>query len=155
VLGIGKVRLNKPKKSIGNEGRLRRFMNRMNLSKKKTDMNTQFIVTESGVPAGPYSATFQGLDPFEENLDKYGEGCILRFVISSGDFKGKEASRIVSKRFSPKSNLYRFAKALIGRDLQSGESFDFADFVGTKGMVVIEATDSGATRVATFLKAAE
>jgi hypothetical protein len=118
-------------------------------------MFTQFTVSESGVPAGPYSATFQGLEPFKENLDRYEEGCILRFVINSGDFKGREASRICSKRFSPKTNLYRFAKSLIGRDLQSGESFDFADFVGTKGMVVIEATDSGATRVATFLKAAE
>jgi hypothetical protein len=118
-------------------------------------MNTQFTVTESGVPAGPYSATFQGLEPFKENLDRYEEGCILRFTITSGEYKGREASRIVSKKFSSKSNLYRFAKSLVGRDLQSGESFDFADHIGAKGMVVVEQTEGGSTRVATFLRAAE
>jgi hypothetical protein len=118
-------------------------------------MNTSFTVSEAGVPAGSYNATFAGLEAYEENLDRFGEGCVLRFAITSGEFKGREASRIVSKKFSSKSNLYRFAKSLVGRDLQSGDRFDFADHIGAKGMIVVEQTEGGSTRVATFLKAAE
>ncbi len=119
-------------------------------------MTTQFTVTSaSGVPAGSYNASFVGLDKYEDNADKYGEGVILKFKILTGERKGEEASRICSKKFSAKSNLYKFAKALKGRDLENGESFDFAGFIGTKGMIIVEETDSGSTRVATFLKSAE
>jgi hypothetical protein len=119
-------------------------------------MTTQFKVTSaSGVPAGSYNATFVGLEKYEDNAEKYGEGVLLKFKITTGEHKGEEASRICSKKFSAKSNLYKFAKALRGSDLESGETFDFAEYVGTKGMVIIEATDSGSTRVATFLKSAE
>lgn len=107
----------------------------------------------TGVPAGSYNATFVGLEPFSENADRYGEGVLLRFRIEVGDHKGEEASRICSKKFSSKTNLYKFAKALVGRELKSGESFDFKDFEGTKGMILVESTESGATRVATFLRA--
>jgi hypothetical protein len=119
-------------------------------------MKTQFTVTSaSGVPAGSYNASFAGLDAFSENSDKFGEGVLLKFKITTGDRKGEEASRICSKKFSAKSNLYKFAKALRGSDLVSGESFDFADYIGAKGMIIVEETDSGSTRVATFLKSAE
>lgn len=119
-------------------------------------MTTQFTVTSaSGVPAGSYNATFVGLEMYEDNAEKYGEGVILRFKISAGEHKGEEASRICSKKFSAKSNLYKFAKALCGRELESREAFDFAEYVGTKGMVIVEQTDGGSTRVATFLRAAE
>jgi hypothetical protein len=113
------------------------------------------VSTASGVPAGSYNATFEGVETYRENLDKFGEGIVLKFKITSGDRKGEEASRIVSKKFSIKTNLYKFAKALVGRDLVGGETFDFADHVGAKGMIVVEATDGGSTRVATFLRAAE
>jgi len=117
---------------------------------------SKFVVSAGGgVPTGSYNATFAGLDPYTENAEKFGEGCLLRFKITSGDQKDEEATRIVSKKFSPKSNLYKFAKALVGRDLVAGESFDFADHIGAKGMVVVSETDGGSTRVETFLKAAE
>lgn len=119
-------------------------------------MTTQFTVSSaSGVPAGSYNASFAGLDKYEENSDKYGEGVLLKFKILTGELTGEEASRICSKKFSAKSNLYKFAKALRGSDLESGESFDFADFIGAKGMIIVEETESGSTRVATFLKSAE
>ena len=118
--------------------------------------STQFTVSSaSGVPTGSYNATFVGLEKFEENSDKYGEGVLLKFKILTGDCKGEEASRICSKKFSAKSNLYKFARALVGRDLKSGEAFDFADHIGATGMIVVESTESGSTRVATFLKSAE
>lgn len=119
-------------------------------------MSTQFTVSAAGgVPAGSYNATFAGLEPFTDNADRFGEGVLLAFRIVGGDQAGETASRICSKKFSAKSNLYKFAKALIGRDLETGESFDFADHVGAKGMIIVEETDGGSTRVATFLKSAE
>jgi hypothetical protein len=120
-------------------------------------MSTQFIFTSgSGVPAGSYHACFVGIDPYNENLDKgYGEGVLLRFKITSGEYKDLEATRVCSRKFSSKATLPKFAKALRGKDFEAGEKFDFADYIGTKGMVIVEATDSGSTRVATFLKSAE
>lgn len=119
-------------------------------------MSTKFTVSSaSGVPTGSYNASFAGIEPFTENLEKFGEGILMKFKIGSGEHKGEEASRIVSKKFSAKSNLYKFAKALVGRDLINGETFDFADHIGAKGMIIVEETDSGSTRVATFLKSAD
>lgn len=119
-------------------------------------MCTSFTVSSSaGVPSGTYNATFVGLEKFEENIEKYGEGCLLKFRVTGGDLKGQVAGRICSRKFSTKSKLYTFAKALVGRDLITGENFDFADHVGAMGMIFVEETAGGSTRVATFLKAAE
>ena len=75
--------------------------------------NTAFVVNgSSGVPSGSYNATFEGLEAYTENLDKYGEAVVLKFRITSGEHKGEEASRICSRKFSAKTNLYRFAKEI-------------------------------------------
>ena len=119
-------------------------------------MSTIFTVTvPSSVPSGSYSATFLACEKYQGNVEQFGEGVILRFQVNSGEYKGQETSRICSRTFSTKSNLFQFAKALYGRDLTGGDTFDFADHVGAKGIIVVEKTDSGATRVATFLRAAE
>lgn len=113
----------------------------------------KFTVTAAGsVPAGSYNASFSGIEAYEENVDKYGEGVSLLFQIIGGEHDGETATRICSKKFSAKSNLYKFAKSLVGRDLEAGEDFDFADHVGSKGMLIVEETESGSTRVSTFLK---
>ena len=109
------------------------------------------LSTISSVPAGSYKAEFTGCKPYRENLEKYGEGVSLSFKVIGGEHDGETASRICSTKFSNKSNLYRFAKSLVGRDLKSGEIFDFDEHVGSEGMLVVEATESGVTRVATFL----
>ncbi|TWU33810.1 hypothetical protein [Novipirellula artificiosorum] len=115
---------------------------------------TTFTVSNGGVPAGTYNCCFSELSPFTENVERYGEGVLLTFSVIGGEHDSQSASRICSQKFSPKSNLYRFAKALAGRELESGESFDFADYIGTKGMVVVEETEGGSTRVASFLRSA-
>lgn len=119
-------------------------------------MKKKFMFTAtSSVPSGSYSATFSAIESYLGNVEQYGEGVQLRFQINSGDYKGQEASRICSRTFSQKSNLFQFAKALHGRDLTGGDNFDFADHIGAKGLIVVEETESGATRVATFLRSAE
>ena len=141
-------------KVIGGGGVLRH--NRTVLILRKVKMFTEFIVSSvSSVPSGSYAATFTAIDPFESNVEQFGEAVILRFEIASGEYEGQEASRICSKRFSTKSNLYGFAKAMFGGELKRGDKFDFAQHIGAKGLIVVEETESGATRVATFLRAAD
>ena len=118
-------------------------------------MQTKFTMSAGGVPAGSYNASFTGLEEYEENTDRFGEGVSLHFEISGGDHDGETATRICSKKFSAKSNLYKFAKALKGDDLETGEDFDFADHVGAEGMLIVEETEGGSTRVATFLRSKE
>lgn len=117
-------------------------------------MSSVFTVSSS-VPSGSYSATFAAIEPYKENADQFGEGVILRFKISSGEYVGQEASRICSKKFSARSNLFQFAKALLGRDLTSGDRFDFADHIGAKGLITVDKSETGATRVTTFLRSAD
>lgn len=102
------------------------------------------------VPAGNYTAKFVGIDPYDEHSE-YGEGVILRFEIVGGDHDGEVATRICSKKMSSKSNLYQFAKSLAGREIEAGETIDFGDFVGQKGMLIVADRDNG-TRVENFLK---
>jgi hypothetical protein len=113
------------------------------------------VATSTGVPAGTYLCEFVSITPFTDNAERYDEGVLLAFRVIGGLHDGEAASRICSRKFSPKSNLYGFAQALAGRELQTGEAYDFADYVGTKGIIFVEKTESGSTRVASFLKSAD
>ena len=115
----------------------------------------RFVVSNAGVPAGTYPATFECAEPFDDRQGRYEQGVMLKFRVTSGDHEGHEATRIVSQRCTPLSNLYGFAQALAGRTLEVGESVDFAIFRGVTGLIVVEQTEGGATRVAAFLRAAE
>ena len=105
----------------------------------------------SGVPVGGYAAEYVGAEAFE-NESEYGPGVKLKWQILDGEHQGTEASRIVSQKLSPKSNLCKFVKALKGSDIAAGEEVDLQSYVGTRGMIVVEEVESGATRVGSFLK---
>jgi hypothetical protein len=110
----------------------------------------KFTMTDTtGVPAGGYAAEFLGAEAFE---NEFGPGVRLKWKVLDGEHGGAEASRIVSQKLSPKSNLYRFVKSLKGDDITAGEEVDLQSYAGTRGMIVVEETDSGATRVGSFLK---
>lgn len=119
------------------------------------DELTEFTVSESGIPKGSYPAIFQGIETYRGNVEEYGEAIVLKFRIVSGDREGEEAWRFCSKKFTARSNLYKFAKSLIGRDLQRGDRFDFKDLIGTRGTILVEETDKGSTRVESFHRAAD
>lgn len=103
----------------------------------------------TGVPVGGYAAEFAGAEAFE---NEFGPGVKMKWKILNGDHQGTEATRIVSQKLSPKSNLCKFVKSLKGSDIAAGEVIDLQSYVGVRGMVVVEETDSGATRVGSFLK---
>lgn len=103
----------------------------------------------TGVPTGGYAAEFVGAEAFE---NEYGPGVKLKWKILEGEHAGTETTRIVSQKLSPKSNLYRFVKSFEGSDIAAGKEVDLQSYAGTKGMIVVEETDSGATRVGSFLR---
>ena len=113
----------------------------------------QFTMGSGGIPAGTYpNSEFLGAESYRENLERYGEGVILRFRVLDGEHAGEETSRICSAKMSPKSALGKFAVALAGRAIAPGDSFDFARYIGTRGSLMVEATESGGTRVSLFLR---
>ena len=113
----------------------------------------KFTATAAGstVPAGSYDAKFKGIEEFNEG--EYGPGVRLLYEVTSGEHAGEIASRICSQKFSSKSNLFKFAGQLRGTEVSLGEDFDFAEFVGTTGKIMVETTANGeSTRVSMFLK---
>ncbi|MCR9197315.1 MAG: hypothetical protein NXI04_01605 [Planctomycetaceae bacterium] len=103
----------------------------------------------SGVPAGGYPAEFIGAEAFEND---YGPGVRLKWRVLEGDHTGTETSRIVSQKLSPKSNLCKFVKSLKGADIEAGEQIDLMAYAGTRGLIVVEETESGSTRVGSFMR---
>lgn len=113
---------------------------------------TAFVATEGGgVPPDTYSGKITGFEDYEENVESYGPALLVAYMILSGKHKGESTSRIFSKKFSKKANLRKFAEVLNCGPLKNGESFDFQRFIGMRGTIVVAETDSGATRVETFL----
>lgn len=107
----------------------------------------------SGIPAGYYGkAQFMKADPFDERVSDYGPAVRLTWKVLEGDHKGQEASRILSAKLSPKSNLFKFVTALGGRRPEPGEAVNLNRYLGTVGMIVVERTESGASRVTSFIK---
>jgi len=114
----------------------------------------EFTVGSGGLPAGAYSAQFVGAEPYNENEEKYGPGVSLKFRVTAGEHVNEEASRICSAKLTPKSSLGKFAVALKGSAITAGERFNFAQFLGTQGTILVEQTDSGGSRISTFLRSA-
>jgi hypothetical protein len=114
----------------------------------------EFTVGSGGLPAGAYSAQFVGVEPYNENQEKYGPGVSLKFRVTAGEHVNEEASRICSAKMTPKSSLGKFAVALKGSAIAAGEKFNFAQFLGTQGTILVEQTDSGGSRISTFLRSA-
>lgn len=110
----------------------------------------KFIVTAGeGLPIGSYAAKFSAVEPFE---NEYGPGVKLIFEVLQGEHQGQTSSRICSAKLSPKSNLYKFLQAFKGGKLEPGEQVDLLSFIGQTGMMVVEQTDSGSTRVGSFIR---
>ncbi len=110
----------------------------------------KFTVTASeGLPVGSYAARFASAEAVS---NEFGDAVKLVFEVLQGEHTGATASRFCSTKLTPKSNLFKFLTALKGGKLEPGESVDLLTFIGSTGMMIVEATDSGATRVGSFMK---
>jgi hypothetical protein len=115
----------------------------------------EFTMGSGGVPAGSYSAEFIGAEDFEDKNGKgYGPALSLKWKILDGEHAGEIASRIAGKKLSPKSTLGKFAVALKGGQIASGEAFRLGDYIGLRGAILVEPTESGGTRVGAFIRQA-
>lgn len=113
----------------------------------------RFTVTAGeGPPVGSYAAKFTSVEPFDNGSSEYGPGVKLTFEVLQGEHQGQKASRICSMKLSPKSNLYKFLQAFKGGKLEVGEQIDLNSFVGQQGMIIVEATEGGSTRVGSFIR---
>lgn len=110
----------------------------------------QFTMEAGGIPAGVYRASFIGVEIYNENADRFGQGVKLRFRVVDGPHANSETSRICSAKMTTGSALGKFAVALAGGQLSPGQSFDFAQHVNATGMIIVEATQAGGSRVASF-----
>ena len=116
--------------------------------------DNQFVMTPGGVDVGSYTVEYAGLEPYEgneENLKRYGPAVRLKWRVVAGDQAGAIASRICGRKMSPQSALGKFAVALKGSALQTGEAFNFDDYIGVKGSVIVEAAGDG-TKVSAFIR---
>jgi len=109
----------------------------------------KFIVSRGGLTVGTYAAKFVGAEPITND---YGKAVSLKFEVISGDLAGQTGTRICSLTLSPKSRLFEFVIAFEGGKPEAGEEIDLAGYFGATGMIVVEQTPSGATRVASFLR---
>ena len=112
-------------------------------------MSLSFTMGSGGIPVGSYAAEFTSAEAIEND---FGEAVKLTFKVIGGDEEGNETTRIVSQKLSPKSNLHKFVKAFKGGSIEPGEEIDLESYYGIKGMIIVEETDSGSTRVGQFLK---
>lgn len=108
-----------------------------------------------GLPVGAYPARFIRAEPYQ-NPDRSDlpPGVKMVWEVTDGDFKGQEASRITSLKMGAGANFPKFLKAFLGRPPEPGESIDLESFYGQAGTAIVEETESGATRVGSFIRSA-
>jgi len=100
----------------------------------------------TGVPVGAYQGEFVGVENIE---NEHGLGYKWSLRITVGEYKGYIPCRITDRKVRPTTACGRMLSALAGRTISQGESVDPAQFVGKTYTIIVEATKSGGTRVAT------
>jgi hypothetical protein len=107
-------------------------------------------VSGGSVPAGAYTAKFIGIESIPADpVRDYGEGIRWQFEILSGPYKGGRTSRITTAIPSLKNACGKMLQGISGKNLASGDEIDVETFVGHNFLIVVQATESGATRVET------
>ncbi len=122
------------------------------ISPKLEKKNMEFVCSSGSLPVGVYGAEFIGAESYNENVDKFGPGCSLKFRVKGGQYDGQEVSRIVGAKLSPKSALAKFVTAFKGGAIEAGERVNLDTFKGVVGSIIVQPTESGSTRIETFLR---
>ena len=115
----------------------------------------EFTMQSGGLPVGSYRAEFIGAEDYLENVGKFGEAVLLKWRVLEGEHAGSDVTRICSKKLTPKTALGKFAVAIKGGAIQTGERFSFASYIGVCGSLLVEATDNGGSRVSVFMRDAQ
>jgi hypothetical protein len=107
-----------------------------------------------GLPMGSYPVRFAKCEEYTENVDKYGPAVRLVFIVQGTEHDGEEGYAVCSAKLTPKSKLTKFAVALKGGPIPAGEEVDFDNLVGVEGLIVVEETESGGSKVTSFIRSA-
>jgi len=104
----------------------------------------KLVVKSGGVPIGAHIAKFIGVEP---TTTTYGDGLKWLFEVSAGPNAGARVSRITGNDPTPRNKCGEMLAGLSGKKLTDGETIDPDAFKGKTYLIVVAATDSGASRV--------
>lgn len=111
-----------------------------------------FKVVASGVPAGNYRATFDGVEIQPANAEKgYAEGIRFKWKLLEGPHAGAIASRVTGSSPTATNACGKLIAALLGRPLALGEAIDLQSYVGKTYLIIVEQSQGGGTRVASAI----
>jgi hypothetical protein len=92
-----------------------------------------------GLADGQYSVELLKTTPRNVDQDDFcKEKLDITYRVLAGPLQGQEVIRTVNRRFTPKSNLAKLATSLKGVAIAPGESFDFAHYYGTRGILLLQ-----------------
>lgn len=107
----------------------------------------RFVVKASGVPVGSYIARFGGVEDVDAK-GEYGPGLRWQFEVASGPHKGAKTGRITGVEPRAKNACGKILAGLTGKATLSPEDeVEINDYIGNNYLIVVGATESGATRI--------
>jgi hypothetical protein len=107
----------------------------------------KLTVTSGGVPPGSYTARLTAVERVQN--EQYGPGLKLVFTVTAGKYSGQRSARTTGSEPTPRNSLGRMLSGMLGRPLTPNEEVDIDDLIGREYLIVVAATDTGATRVET------
>lgn len=101
------------------------------------------------VPAGQHVGEFAGCETTEHK--EYGPGLLWSFKVTKGKWTGQKVGRTTTDKASKKNNAGKFLTMLTGLSFENAIKADTDDFIGTECRLIVAETDSGFTRVESFI----
>lgn len=116
-------------------------------------MTITLKVSAGGPPPGAYVARFCGIETTTHN--EYGAGLKWTWEVVNGVQAGQKATRVSSPHPTLKNACGKMIAGLLGRALAIGEDTgaEIEKLIGNNYMILVESTESGATRVGSVLPA--
>jgi len=105
------------------------------------------------LPAGQYAAK---LVDAKEEAGNWGQYAKFTFEVEGGEYSGVNVTACASAKFSSRSKLYKWSKALFGKPIPKAYTLDTADLLGRHcilGLEVIEDDGSEFNRVESIFPA--
>jgi hypothetical protein len=109
-----------------------------------------FTIKSNEVPVGVYDAKFVGIE--RKTHPEFGDGLRFEWCIVGGKCDGKSAYRTTGTTPTPRNACGKMLAALAGVEKPTdGLSVDADAAIGRLFTIVVEASESGATRVASAI----
>ncbi len=107
------------------------------------------ISVKEQVPPSVYDAEFLGVE--ETTHEKWGDGLLWSWAIAKGRHKGQTVYRTTKPTATARNSCGDFLKSITGLPLDQAKTKDVDDYAGTMCSVIIKESESGSTRVDSFV----